>query len=133
MRRPKLKFALLAALGFLRSGGRARKPKPIVGEEGGDPRAELIAGLLLLGAAACAVMFVVVYALDWPNLTQWLGLCLGGCLLLIAAALIYAGETFVPTEEVEEDSRRASTPRLRPSSTRSGARASAASPVSGSC
>jgi ubiquinol-cytochrome c reductase iron-sulfur subunit len=99
----KLALALLAALGFLRGGGRRRKPEPIVEEEGGDPRAELVAGLLLLGAAACAAMFVVVYALDWPNLTQWLGLCLGGCLLLIAAALIYAGETFVPTEEIAED------------------------------
>jgi ubiquinol-cytochrome c reductase iron-sulfur subunit len=101
--RPKLKFALLAALGFLRGAGRKPKREPIVKEEGGDPRAELVVGLLLLAAAACAVMFVVVYALDWPNLTQWLGLCLGGCLLLIATALIYAGNTFVPTEELEED------------------------------
>ncbi|MGN6216043.1 MAG: ubiquinol-cytochrome c reductase iron-sulfur subunit [Solirubrobacterales bacterium] len=101
--RPKLKFALLAALGFLRGAGHKRKRKRIVEEEGGDSRAELVVALLLFGAAACAVMFVVVYALDWPNLTQWLGLCLGACLLLIAAALIYAGETFVPTEQLEED------------------------------
>ncbi|MGN6664815.1 MAG: ubiquinol-cytochrome c reductase iron-sulfur subunit, partial [Solirubrobacterales bacterium] len=101
--RAKLKFALLAAFGFLREAGRRRERERIVEEEGGDPRAELVVGLLLLAAAACAVMFVVVYALDWPNLTQWLGLCLGACLLLIAAALIYAGETFVPTEQLEED------------------------------
>ena len=25
-------------------------------------------------------MFIVVYALDWSNETQWLGLCLGGAL-----------------------------------------------------
>jgi ubiquinol-cytochrome c reductase iron-sulfur subunit len=99
----KLKFALLAAFGFLREAGRRKKREPIVKAEGGDPRAELVVALLLLAAAVCAVMFIVIYALDWPNLTQWLGLCLGTCLLLIASALIYAGETFVPTEELEED------------------------------
>ncbi len=99
----KLKLALLVALGFLRGGGRKRKPEPIVEERGGDPRAELIVALLLLAAAACGVTFVVVYALDWSNETQWLGLCLGSALILIAAAAIYAGETFVPTEELVED------------------------------
>jgi ubiquinol-cytochrome c reductase iron-sulfur subunit len=99
----KLKFALLAGFGFLREAGRRKERERIVEAEGGDSRAELVVALLLLAAAACAVMFIVVYALDWPNMTQWLGLCLGCCLLLIAAALIYAGETFVPTEELEED------------------------------
>ena len=58
---------------------------------------------LLLGAAACAVMFIVVYALDWPHLTQYLGICLGVALALIAAALIVTGEKLVVTEELEED------------------------------
>jgi ubiquinol-cytochrome c reductase iron-sulfur subunit len=100
--KPKLKLALLALIGFLRGAGR-RKREPIVEAQGGNPRAELVVALLLFGAAACAVMFIVVYALDWPNLTQWLGLSLGGCLLLIAIALIHAGNSFVPTEELEED------------------------------
>ncbi|HEX8752601.1 MAG TPA: Rieske 2Fe-2S domain-containing protein [Solirubrobacterales bacterium] len=101
--RSKLRLAALVALGFLRGGGRERKPEPIVEEEGGDPRAELVVALLLLAAAACAVAFVVIYALDWHNETQWLGLSLGVSLLLLAAAAIYAGETFIPTEELEED------------------------------
>lgn len=100
---PKLKFALLAALGFLGGAGRRRQRDPIVEEEGGDRRAELVVALLLLAAAAAAVAFVVIYALDWSNLTQWLGLSLGVSLLLIAAALIHAGESFVPTEHLEED------------------------------
>ncbi len=68
-------------------------------------RSELIVALLLLAAAACAVMFVVIYALDWPHLTQYLGLCLGVALALLAAALILAGEKLFPAaaEEVEED------------------------------
>ncbi len=68
-------------------------------------RSELLVALLLLGAAACALMFVVVYALDWPHLTQYLGLCLGVALALLAAALILAGEKLFPAadEEVEED------------------------------
>ena len=66
-------------------------------------RAELIVALLLFGAAGCAAMFVVVYALDWPHLTQYLGLCLGVALALLAAALILTGERLVPTEHLEED------------------------------
>jgi ubiquinol-cytochrome c reductase iron-sulfur subunit len=99
----KLKLGLLAAFGFLREAGRRKQREPIVKAEGGEPRAELVVALLLLAAAACAVAFVVIYALDWSHLTRWLGLSLGACLLLIAAALIHAGETFVPTEELEED------------------------------
>ena len=99
----RLKMALLLAVGVLRRPARRRRREPIIQEEGGNPRAELIVALLLFGAAACAVMFVVVYTLEWSNMTQWLGLCLGVSLLLIAAALIYAGETFVPTEELEEE------------------------------
>ena len=68
-------------------------------------RSELIVALLLLGGAACALMFIVVYALDWPHMTQYLGLCLGVGLALFAAALILLGEKLFPAdeEEVEED------------------------------
>ena len=101
--RSRWKLVLVMALAFLRGIRRREEREPIVEERGGDRRAEMVVALLLLAAAACAVMFVVVYALDWDNLTQWLGLCLGASLLLIAAALIYAGETFVPTEELVEE------------------------------
>ncbi len=68
-------------------------------------RAELLVAVLLLGAAACAVMFVVVYARSWAHMTQYLALCLGGALALLAAALILAGEKLFPAEDeaVEED------------------------------
>jgi ubiquinol-cytochrome c reductase iron-sulfur subunit len=100
--RSRLRAAAVLALGLLRRPPR-EEPEPIVEAEGGDRRAELVVALLLFAAAACAVMFVVVYAVEVGNRTQWLGLCLGAALILIAAALIYAGETFVPTEELEED------------------------------
>jgi len=106
----KLKLVLLAALGFLRGAGRRRAREPILpprseGDEEGRRRAELIVALLLLAGAGCALMFVVVYALDWPHMTQYLGLCLGVALALLAAAAILAGEKLFPAddEEVEED------------------------------
>lgn len=104
----KKTLALLAALGFVREGreGRARRrwrgPR-IVPE--GEParRAELLVAGLLLAAAAAAIAFVVIYALGWPHLTQYLGLSLGVALALVAAALIVAGNHLVVTEELEED------------------------------
>jgi ubiquinol-cytochrome c reductase iron-sulfur subunit len=68
-----------------------------------DSRAELAVILLLFGAAASAVMFVVIYALDWSHQTQYLGLALGVSLALLAAALIVASRGLVVAEEIEED------------------------------
>jgi ubiquinol-cytochrome c reductase iron-sulfur subunit len=85
--------------------GMARRPwrRPRIVPEGDpSPHAELVVAGLLLGAAACGVVFVVAYAMDWSNLTQWLGLSLGCALALIAAALITSARTLVVTEEVEE-------------------------------
>ncbi len=96
-------MALLAALGFARGGGRPRRRERIVPEGEPSRRAETVVICLLLGAAACALMFVVVYALDWPHQTQYLGICLGAALALIAAALIVTGEKLIVTEELEED------------------------------
>lgn len=96
----------LAFLGFLGLVTGRGKPPPrerIVPEGDPDPRAELVVVGLLLAASACAVMFLVVYALDWSNLTQWLGLCLGAALAFLAAASIVFGRTLVVTEELEED------------------------------
>jgi ubiquinol-cytochrome c reductase iron-sulfur subunit len=56
---------------------------------------------LLAIAAAAAVLFIVAYALEWS--TQALGLALGGCLVVIAAALILAGKRVAPGEEVAEE------------------------------
>ncbi len=101
--RTKLALALLAIWGFLTRRDRRRREPMLEDGGGGDSRAELLVALLLLAAAGCAVMFIVVYALDWSNETQWLGLCLGSSLGLMAAALILAGERVVPTEQLEED------------------------------
>ena len=102
----KKTLAALAALGFVREGGRPRRrwrgPR-IVPEGEPERRAELVVVALLLGAAAAAVMFIVIYALDWPHLTQYLGLSLGVALGLIAVALIVVGNRLVVTEELEED------------------------------
>jgi quinol---cytochrome c reductase iron-sulfur subunit len=79
-----------------------RRPR-IVPEGEPDRRGELAVILLLLGAAACAVMFVVIYAAQWAGETQLLGLALGGSLALLAAALIVAARTLIVTEHLEED------------------------------
>jgi ubiquinol-cytochrome c reductase iron-sulfur subunit len=101
--RAAIAFALLAALGFARGSRRGSRPERIVAEKEPAPRAELVVALLLLAAAACAAMFVVVYALDWPHLTQYLGLSLGAALALLAAAVVLAGRYVLPSEEVEQD------------------------------
>jgi ubiquinol-cytochrome c reductase iron-sulfur subunit len=96
-------LAALGVLGLLTGQGK-RKPRERIVEEGDpDRRAELIVVALLLCATACALMFLVVYALDWSNMTQWLGLCLGGALVFLAAALIVFGQRLVVTEHLEED------------------------------
>jgi ubiquinol-cytochrome c reductase iron-sulfur subunit len=96
-------LAFLGILGLLEGRGKPPAEERIVPEGEPDRRAELIVVGLLLAATACAVMFIVVYALDWSNLTQWLGLCLGGALVFLAAAAIVFGRTLVVTEELEED------------------------------
>jgi ubiquinol-cytochrome c reductase iron-sulfur subunit len=68
------------------------------------PRAELLVVVLLLGAATCAVAFVVFYAIDdLSSSTQLLGLALGLCFAFLAAAFVLASRRLVPIEEVEED------------------------------
>jgi ubiquinol-cytochrome c reductase iron-sulfur subunit len=101
--RTKLAVVLLAIWGFLTGRSKHGREPMLESGGGGDSRAELIVALLLLAAAGCAVMFIVVYALDWSNQTQWLGLCLGAALGLMAAALILTGEKVVPTEQLVED------------------------------
>jgi len=69
-----------------------------------NPGSELLATVLLLAAAGCAVAFIVVYVLDrLPAHTQLLGLSLGLACLFVAAALIVTAKRLIVTEELEDD------------------------------
>jgi ubiquinol-cytochrome c reductase iron-sulfur subunit len=112
MKRPRPKDLLVAGavLLFRRLLPRRRarfdpgEREPVVPPGEPSPRAELLVlGLLAVGAA-CAVAFVVVYAVDGiPAQTQLLGLSLGLAFLFIAAALIATAQRLIVTEEVEDD------------------------------
>ena len=83
---------------------KSRPPERIVPSGPPDRPAETLVIVLLFAAAACAVGFVAVYAIgDVPRRTQFLGLSLGLCFALLAAALIVTGKRLVAQEEVEED------------------------------
>jgi ubiquinol-cytochrome c reductase iron-sulfur subunit len=103
MRILRLIWRGLAVVVALAQVARPRGRERIVAPGEPDPRAELAVILLLFGAAASAAMFVVIYALDWSNQTQYLGLALGVSLTLLAVALIVASRDLVVTEEIEED------------------------------
>ena len=84
----------------LRIGERERVVPPAPANAG----SELLAIGLLLAAAACAVAFIVVYALDrLPAHTQLLGLSLGLAFAFLAAALIVTAQRLVVSEELEDD------------------------------
>jgi ubiquinol-cytochrome c reductase iron-sulfur subunit len=87
------------------TGVRRRREAPERVVEEGDPdrRGELTAIWLLLGATACAVVFLVIYAASSRPSTQLLGLTLGGALALVALACYVASRALVVTEEVSED------------------------------
>src|SRR5581483_2825539 len=82
---------------------RPHRRERIVAEGEPAPRAELVVIALLLGVAAFAVMFVVIYAAGWANQTQFLGLAIGGAFALLAAALTVVSKHLVVDEEIEED------------------------------
>jgi quinol---cytochrome c reductase iron-sulfur subunit len=90
-------------------GRRRRRREPadderIVPPGSASPRAEGVVVLLLLAGAACAVGFIVVYALDGlRHQTQLLGLTLGLSLAAIAAALVVVARRLVVTEEIAEE------------------------------
>jgi ubiquinol-cytochrome c reductase iron-sulfur subunit len=65
------------------------------------PRAELVVAALLVASAGAAALAVVAYGLAWS--TQAFGGALAAALVLIAAALVVAAKTFIPTEELDED------------------------------
>jgi ubiquinol-cytochrome c reductase iron-sulfur subunit len=66
-----------------------------------SPRNELVVAVLLVAAALAAAASVAVYVTDAD--TQWLGVTFGGSLVLVAAALIVAGNGVVPQEERAEE------------------------------
>ena len=95
------KVALIAVLGFLR-WLRGPKRERIVPERETSGGAEWAVILLLLGAAASALTFFVLYVVDVTS-TQLLGLALGVSLALIAAAFIVGAKNLVPIEQGVEE------------------------------
>jgi ubiquinol-cytochrome c reductase iron-sulfur subunit len=84
----------------LRRGERERIVPPAPANGG----SEVLAIGLLLATAACAVAFIVVYALDrLPAHTQLLGLSLGLAFAFLAAALVVTAKRLVVSEELEDD------------------------------
>ena len=67
-------------------------------------RSETFVALLLFCSAACAIAFVVFYAIEkLGRNTQYMGLALGGSLAFLAAALILTGDRLVDAEHLEEE------------------------------
>jgi ubiquinol-cytochrome c reductase iron-sulfur subunit len=98
----------LVAVAVLLLGRRRRAPRVererIVPGAPPQPRAEWLALGLFLAAAACAVSFPVLYAIEpIPHKTQFLGLALGLAFLFLAAACVVIAHRLVVTEEREED------------------------------
>ena len=93
-------LAIVFLLGIVRP---PRRPGRVVEPAESNERAESVVIALLLGVAACSVAFIVIYAADPSNRTQWLGLTLGGALVLLTAALTVTAETLIPTEHLVED------------------------------
>jgi len=92
---------LVVLLRSLRERPAPSSPERIVEPAEPQPRAELAVAGLLLASAAAAVLTVVGYGLAWS--TQAFGGALAAALALFAAALVVAGKTFVPTEELDEE------------------------------
>jgi ubiquinol-cytochrome c reductase iron-sulfur subunit len=95
-----LMWFVVLVIGLTRRRGRAPE-KRIVEPAEPHPRAELAVAGLLVGCAAAAALAVVAYALGWS--TQAFGGALAGALVLLAAALVVAAKTFIPTEDLDED------------------------------
>jgi ubiquinol-cytochrome c reductase iron-sulfur subunit len=95
--------AVVLLLGKARRAARLPERERIVPRGRPDRGAELAVFWLLIAAAVCGVGFPVVYALDPPHQTQFLGLSLGLCLAFLAAACVVLANRLVVTEHLEED------------------------------
>src|SRR4051794_15927277 len=103
MRRFTRLVVALGAIRGLRKPRAERQPERIVEPGEPKPRAGLGVAVLLLLCAACAIAFVVIYAVDGiPSQTQYLGLTLGGALLCLSGAFITTAKRVVVTEHKEE-------------------------------
>jgi ubiquinol-cytochrome c reductase iron-sulfur subunit len=98
--------AILSGLVLVLGRGRPKPPKTgdrVVPELPPSPGAETAAIVLFFVSAACAVGFIVTYALaPMPHETQYLGLSLGLALVAIAAALIVTAKKLIATEQLVE-------------------------------
>ena len=96
--------AIILLLGRGRRPPRVERGERIVPTGPPSPHAELVVLGLFGAAAASAVAFPVVYAIESiPHQTQFLGLSLGLAFAFLAAALIVVANRLVVTEELEED------------------------------
>jgi ubiquinol-cytochrome c reductase iron-sulfur subunit len=95
--------AIVLLLGKARRAARLPERERLVPPGRPNPSAELTLFWLLIAAAVCAVGFPVVYAIDPPHATQFLGLSLGLALAFLAAASVVVGKRLVVTEELEEE------------------------------
>jgi ubiquinol-cytochrome c reductase iron-sulfur subunit len=95
--------AIVLVLGKARRAARVPERERIVPPGPPDRGGELAVFWLLIAAAVCAVGFPVVYAVDPPHQTQFLGLSLGLALAFLAATSVLIGKRLVVTEHLEED------------------------------
>jgi ubiquinol-cytochrome c reductase iron-sulfur subunit len=93
-------FALVVVVRGVRRARDEPPPERIVARADAHPGAELVVAALLVAAAAAAAVSAVAYGVGWS--TQAFGGALAGALGLLAAALVVAAKTFVPTEELDE-------------------------------
>jgi len=115
----RLLTRLLAGAGLVRGAVRAYRPPPPADDghdpsryETGSPRwAEPLLAALLVLAGLCFAAFAVLIAV-YPD-TQLLGGCFSGGLLLLAVALVLAGNEIVPQETAVEERPRLDDPESR--------------------
>jgi ubiquinol-cytochrome c reductase iron-sulfur subunit len=101
----KLVDWVVAVFVLLLGRGRSRRvpeKERIVAAKDPDERAELVAVLLLLCAAGCALATPFLYAFEAPALTQLLGLSIGLAFVFLAAGLVLIGKRVLVTEELAE-------------------------------
>jgi ubiquinol-cytochrome c reductase iron-sulfur subunit len=102
----RIKAFLIAAIVLLLGRGRPKRERPqhrIVPAGPPERGAENLVLLLFGGVTACAVAFIVFFAIDkLGHQTQWLGLALGLAFALLTLACVVIARRLVVTEELAE-------------------------------